>query len=70
MKAGFTVAVVADLIVTIEAQVGHGRLVEGRVALFALGFELGVAGDHFPWHQRPLLDGHFLCPGAATEEEA
>lgn len=69
MKAGFAVAVIADLVVTIEAQIGHGRLVERGVALFALGFELGVTGDHFPRHQSSLLDGHFLCPGAATEEK-
>lgn len=69
VKAGFAVAVIADLIVTIEAQVGHGRLVEGRVAFFALSFEFGVTGNHIPRHQRPLLDGHFLCPGAATEKE-
>lgn len=69
MKAGFAVAVVADLVVTIKAQIGHCRLVERRVAVFALGFEFGVTCDQIPRHQRPLLDGHFLSPGAATEEE-
>lgn len=50
VEAGFAVAVVANLVVTIKTQIGHGRLVEGRVAFFALGFVLGVACDQIPRH--------------------
>lgn len=70
VKAGFTLAVTADLVVTVQAQSGHGGFVERRVAAFALGLKLGVAGDDITGHQRALLDGHFLRPGTRTEEDA
>lgn len=70
VEAGFTLAVTANLVVTVQAQSGHGGFVERRVAAFALGLKLGVAGYDITRHQRALFDGHFLRPDTRTEEDA
>lgn len=69
VKTLLAVAVRSDLVVTIEAEIGHGRLVERGVAFFALGFEFRMALNHFTRHEQSLLDRRLLRPSGAAYQQ-
>lgn len=68
MKACFAVAISANVIVAVEAQIGHGGLVERRVALIAVRLEFRMTLDQVARHKNALFDGHLLSPGSTAKQ--
>ena len=59
--------VLSDVFVAIEAKGRLRRLVEALVALRAIFFPLGMAGDHLAWHQSRF---DIVGPGGAHAEHS